>query len=55
MTAYDIDGKELAKQIRNRLKQTIEAENMTPQLDIVLVGHDDSSEIYVRNKQKAAA
>lgn len=55
MTAYDIDGKELAKQIRNRLKQTIETENITPQLDIVLVGHDDSSEIYVRNKQKAAA
>ena len=55
MTAYDIHGKESAKQIRNRLKQTIEAENMTPQLDIVLVGHDDSSEIYVRNKQKAAA
>lgn len=55
MTAYDIDGKELAKQIRNRLKQTVETENMTPQLDIVLVGHDDSSEIYVRNKQKAAA
>lgn len=55
MTAYDIDGKELAKQIRNRLKQTVETENMTPQLDIVLVGHDDSSEIYVRNKIKAAA
>ena len=55
MTAYDIDGKELAKQIRNRLKQTVETENITPQLDIVLVGHDDSSEIYVRNKIKAAA
>ncbi len=50
-----IDGKAAAQQIRLELKQQIADLPKMPQLDIVLVGHDDASEIYVRNKLKAAA
>ena len=50
-----IDGKAAAQQIRLELKQQIATLPKMPQLDIVLVGHDDASEIYVRNKLKAAA
>ena len=55
MTAQIINGKELALQIREGLKQKIEAQHITPTLAVILAGHDGGSEIYVRNKQKAAA
>lgn len=54
MTATIIDGKLAATQIKQHLKQQIELLPDHPQLDIILVGHDDASEIYVRNKLKAA-
>lgn len=55
MTARIIDGKKIAAQIRDNLKQKIATLPSTPQLAIVLVGNDEPSLIYVRNKQKAAA
>ena len=55
MTARIIDGKKIAAQIRDNLKQKIATLQSTPQLAIVLVGNDEPSLIYVRNKQKAAA
>lgn len=55
MTAYIIDGKQIASRIRNELKQKIALLPQAPHLAIILVGDDDSSLIYVRNKQKAAA
>lgn len=55
MTARIIDGKKIAAQIRDNLKQKIAALPTAPQLAIVLVGNDEPSLIYVRNKQKAAA
>ena len=55
MTAQIIDGKKTAAQIRADLKAKIAALPSSPTLAIVLVGNDDSSLIYVRNKQKAAA
>jgi methylenetetrahydrofolate dehydrogenase (NADP+)/methenyltetrahydrofolate cyclohydrolase len=55
MMTQIIDGKSTAQQIRLELKQQIAAMPTAPQLDIVLVGNDDASEIYVRNKLKAAA
>lgn len=55
MTAQIINGKELALQIRETLKQKITAQHIKPKLAVILVGHDGGSEIYVRNKQKAAA
>ena len=55
MTACIIDGKQIAAKIRTDLKKKISLLNQEPHLAIVLVGEDDSSLIYVRNKQKAAA
>lgn len=55
MTARIIDGKKIAADIREQLKQKIAALPSAPQLAIVLVGNDEPSLIYVRNKQKAAA
>lgn len=55
MTARIIDGKKIADGIREKLKQKIAALPSAPQLAIVLVGNDEPSLIYVRNKQKAAA
>ena len=57
MTAELIDGKKLAAEVRARLKNEIAAdksENL-PLLAVVMVGENDASRIYVRNKQKAAA
>lgn len=55
MTAQIIDGKQIAADIREKLKQKIARLPVAPQLAIVLVGNDEPSLIYVRNKQKAAA
>lgn len=55
MTAQIINGKETAAQVRTELKNKIATLNSAPKLAIILVGNDDSSLIYVRNKQKAAA
>lgn len=54
MTTQIIDGKEIAREIKQQLKRQIETLPQAPRLDIVLVGHDEASEIYVRNKLKAA-
>ncbi len=55
MTAEIISGKELALKIREHLKQKIEKSGAHPKLAVILAGHDGASEIYVKNKQKAAA
>ena len=51
-----IDGKMLAKEIRENLKK--EAENLKskgiiPHLAVIMVGDNDASKVYVRNKSKA--
>ena len=55
MSATIIDGKEIASTIREDLKQKISLLAKKPKLAAILIGHDGPSEIYVRNKQKAAA
>lgn len=57
MTAKIIDGKALAAEIRSGLAKSIQADNGEdmPVLAVVVVGEDEASKIYVRNKQKAAA
>lgn len=55
MTAQLINGKQTAADIEKKLKQTIADFPSAPQLAIILVGNDEPSLIYVRNKQKAAA
>lgn len=54
MTAQIIDGRKLAAEIENNLRDKIAAYAKSPQLAVVLAGNDEASQIYVRNKQKAA-
>ncbi len=53
-----IDGKALAKEVRAEVKARAEAfratHNRAPGLDVVLVGEDAASHVYVRNKERAA-
>ena len=51
-----INGKELAKKIRNDLKKEVEKlreRGIIPKLAVIMVGNDKASEVYVRNKSKA--
>ncbi len=57
MTAQIIDGKAIAKEIRDEVKARIETRLSQglprPGLATVLVGADEASKIYVRNKRRA--
>ena len=59
MTAEILDGKAIAKQIRDELKtevaEFVQQHNKVPKLAAVLVGDDPASQVYVRNKEKACA
>jgi len=51
-----IDGKELAKSIRLRLKEEVEElknADIYPKLAVIMVGDDKASKVYVKNKSKA--
>lgn len=51
-----IDGKGLAKKIRENLKKDVEElrkKGIIPKFAVILVGEDPASKIYVRNKNKA--
>lgn len=52
-----IDGKKTAAQIQSQLvnkAQTLKETGLTPCLAVVLVGDDPASQVYVRNKHRAA-
>ncbi len=52
-----IDGKRIAKEIREELKKRVEKlkeKNIKPTLAIILVGDNPASILYITNKQKAA-
>ncbi|WP_042142284.1 MULTISPECIES: bifunctional methylenetetrahydrofolate dehydrogenase/methenyltetrahydrofolate cyclohydrolase FolD [unclassified Pseudoalteromonas] len=57
MTANIIDGKAIAKQVRNavasKVKQRLENGLRAPGLAVVLVGLDPASQVYVGSKRKA--
>lgn len=55
MTAQIIDGKKIAENLKEKLRDRIASLPNSPKLAIILVGQDEASLIYVRNKQKAAA
>jgi methylenetetrahydrofolate dehydrogenase (NADP+) / methenyltetrahydrofolate cyclohydrolase len=59
MTATIIDGKALAQrvraEVRTRAKAFEEAHGRKPGLHVILVGDDPASQVYVRNKERAAA
>ena len=51
-----IDGKELAKKIRQNLKvecDELRKEGIIPKLAVIMVGDNPASKVYVRNKSKA--
>lgn len=55
-SAQLIDGRAVAKTTRLALKEKVAAlatKDVVPGLDVILVGDDPASEIYVRNKQRA--
>jgi len=56
MTAQLIDGKALSEQLRKEVAtraQALKAKGVTPGLAVVLVGDNQASQVYVRNKVKA--
>ena len=51
-----LDGKKVAKEIRENLKQEVELlrkRSIIPKLAVIMCGNDPASTIYVRNKSKA--
>lgn len=57
MTYQIIDGKNIAKKLRENLKQIVEKSvangHRQPALAVILVGNNPASQVYVRNKKKA--
>ena len=57
--AQIIDGKAIAQKVRDEVRQGVEAfraqHGRAPGLQVVLVGDDPASDVYVRSKEKAAA
>ena len=56
MTARIIDGKSIAKELRESLVPRVAAlkeQGITPGLTVIVVGDDPASAIYVRNKERA--
>lgn len=56
MTARIIDGKSIAKELRESLAPRVAAlkeQVITPGLTVIVVGDDPASAIYVRNKERA--
>ena len=56
MAAQLLDGKALAQEIKQELAEKVasfrSATGIAPKLDVVLVGNDPASEVYVRNKHR---
>lgn len=55
MVAEIISGRLISEEIENELKAQIAEFARAPELAIIMVGNDYASDIYVKNKQKAAA
>ncbi len=49
-----LDGKKLSKKIYKTIKKKVKNLNIEPRLDIILVGNDYSSKLYVKMKKKKA-
>ncbi|MEW4384516.1 bifunctional methylenetetrahydrofolate dehydrogenase/methenyltetrahydrofolate cyclohydrolase FolD [Staphylococcus epidermidis] len=57
MVAKILDGKQIAKEYRQRLKNQVndlKGHGFTPKLSVMLVGNDGASQSYVKSKKKAA-
>lgn len=57
MSAQILDGKAIAAELRESIKQEVDAQvakgNVRPGLAVIMVGEDPASQVYVRNKKKA--
>ncbi len=56
MTGIKIDGKEIAQSVKNRVKRAVEelkSQGINPCLATILVGDNQASATYVRNKHRA--
>lgn len=54
--AIVLDGKQLAKKVRQELKEKVDEmkqRGILPKLAVIMVGEDSASKIYVKNKSKA--
>ena len=49
-----LDGKACAKEILSDIKAQVEKMTRKPSLAVILVGDDEASKIYVKNKEKTA-
>ena len=49
-----LDGKKVAEKFLNITQEKISKMDKKPHLAVILVGNDPASQVYVRNKQKAA-
>ena len=49
-----LDGKTVSKKVLEGVKSKVEKMDKKPHLVVILVGNDPASQIYVKNKQKAA-
>jgi len=57
VVAKILDGKQIAKEYRQRLKNQVnelKEHGFTPKLSVILVGNDGASQSYVKSKKKAA-
>jgi methylenetetrahydrofolate dehydrogenase (NADP+)/methenyltetrahydrofolate cyclohydrolase len=57
VTAHILDGKRVAKEIREELALRVRAlveRGVTPKLAVILVGEDPASKVYVGNKSRSA-
>jgi methylenetetrahydrofolate dehydrogenase (NADP+)/methenyltetrahydrofolate cyclohydrolase len=56
--AHVLDGKKLAKKVKNQVKesvsQLVEKYKVTPHLVVILIGDDPASETYVKSKEKTS-
>lgn len=58
MSAEIINGKELAQQLKDNMKEEVSAlvnRGLTPHLTVVLIGDNPASKSYVKGKKKASA
>ena len=55
MTAITINGREVAKNWKDKIAKQVSELTVQPHLAVVLVGDNPASQVYVRNKEKACA
>lgn len=54
MTAKIIDGKLVSAAVREKIKAEVDNLNFKPGLSVIIVGENPASQVYVRNKKRAA-